>query len=205
MTSISDDSDRLIEKARAGDPAAEAALLAGHRDRLRRLVSSRIDRRVAARIDPSDVIQEAMAEAASRLSDYLRNPPLPLVAWLSQFTLERLSKLHRYHLRTRKRSVARERRPLRADQSEPGPWSGLDPIAGDTSPSGRLIKDEARDHVRRALARLPEGDRKLLEMRHLEARSMAEIGEVFGISEGAAKVRHLRAIRRLKPYLEDSE
>ena len=60
MASTVDDADGLIERARGGDPLAEAAILGAHRDRLRRLVASRLDRRVAARIDPSDVIQEAL-------------------------------------------------------------------------------------------------------------------------------------------------
>ena len=54
------------------------------------------------------------------------------------------------------------------------------------------------------MARLAEGDRKVLTMRHFEAFSMARIAEAHGISEGAAKVRHLRALRRLQALLEDS-
>jgi RNA polymerase sigma-70 factor (ECF subfamily) len=97
MATTGDDTDGLIERAREGDPLAEAAILVGHRDRLCSLVASRLDRRVAARIDPSDVVQEAMADASLRLSAYLQNPPLPLLPWLYQFVLERLAKVHRHH------------------------------------------------------------------------------------------------------------
>ena len=148
MASSIDDTGRLIERAREGDPLAEAAILAGHRDRLRRLVASRLDRRLAARIDPSDVIQEALADASRRLSDYLQNPPLPLLPWLRQFALERLAKLHRHHLRG-KRSVDRER-PSSGSSSQT--WrcaAGQHLVAGGTSPSGRAIRDEDCQRVRR--------------------------------------------------------
>jgi RNA polymerase sigma-70 factor, ECF subfamily len=203
MASSSDDSEGLIERARGGDPLAEVAILAGHRDRLRRLVASRLDPRVAARIDPSDVIQEALADASLRLSAYLQSPPLPLLPWLCQFVLERLAKLHRHHLRTSKRSVDRER-PLSGFSSRRPRWAvGQHPVAGGTSPSGRVIRDEDCQRVRAAMARLPEGDRKLLAMRHIEALSMAQIAAALGINEGAAKVRHIRALRRVQTFLEE--
>lgn len=203
MASSIDDTDGLIERARGGDSLAEAAILAGHRDRLRRLVASRLDRRLAARIDPSDVIQEALADASVRLSDYLQNPPLPLLPWLCQFALERLSKLHRHHLRTSKRSVDRERPPSEFSSQRPPCAASQHLIAGGTSPSGRAIRDEDCQRVRAAMARLSEGDRKLLAMRHIEALSMAQIATALGINEGAAKVRHVRALRRVQSFLEE--
>ena len=203
MASTTEDTDGLIARARGGDPLAEAAILAGHRDPLRRLVASRLDRRMAARIDPSDVIQEALADASLRLSAYLQNPPLPLLPWLCQFALERLAKLHRHHLRTGKRSVDRER-PLALSSSHRPRWAaGQHPVASGTSPSGRAIRDEDFQRVRAAMARLPEADRKLLAMRHIEALSMAQIATALGINEGAAKVRHIRALRRVQTFLEE--
>jgi RNA polymerase sigma-70 factor, ECF subfamily len=203
MASTIDDSDGLIERARGGDSLAEAAILDGHRDRLRRLVASRLDRRLAARIDPSDVIQEALADASQRLSDYLQKPPLPLLPWLGQFALERLAKLHRHHLRTSKRSVDRERPPSGLFSQGPRWTAEQHPVASGTSPSGRAIRDEDCQRVRAAMARLSEGDRKLLAMRHIEALSMAQIAKALGISEGAAKVRHVRALRRVQTFLEE--
>jgi RNA polymerase sigma-70 factor (ECF subfamily) len=203
MAPSADDTDGLIERARDGDPDAEAAILTGQRDRLRRLIATRLDRRVAARIDPSDVIQEALADASLRLSAYLQNPPLPLLPWLCQFALERLAKAHRHHIRTSKRSVDRERPTPGTSSGEPGRAASHRLVAGGTSPSGRVIRDEARERVRVAMGRLTEGDRKVLAMRNIEALSVAQIAQVLGITEGAAKVRHIRALRRLQSLLED--
>src|SRR5258708_28926459 len=102
------DPEQLIELAAGGDEVTRQELLARHRARLRRMIAVRMDRRLAARVDPSDIVQEALAEAAQGLSDYLRRRPLPFYPWLRQFAWERLLKLHRYHIRARKRSVDRE-------------------------------------------------------------------------------------------------
>ena len=98
-TSQSDtDELELLRAAADGDEAAGQQLLARHRGRLRQMVAVRLDRRLAARVDPSDVVQEALAEAARELADYLRERPLPFYPWLRQFAWERLLQLHRRHI-----------------------------------------------------------------------------------------------------------
>ena len=71
----------LLDDAARGDASAVRCLLEQHRERLRRMIAVRLDRRLAPRLDPSDVVQEALADAARRLPDYLRDRPdavLPL-------------------------------------------------------------------------------------------------------------------------------
>jgi RNA polymerase sigma-70 factor (ECF subfamily) len=203
MASKTDDTDALLRRARAGDAVAGAAILAGQRDRLRRLIAARLDRRVSARVDPSDVVQEALTDASLRLSAYLQSPPLPLFPWLYQLARERLAKIHRRHIRTASRSVERERTSTDPSRREHGRAPSPQPLARGTSPSGRLLRDEERERVRIAMGRLSEGDRTILARRHIEALSMAETALSLGISEGAAKVRHLRALRRLQAALEE--
>ena len=102
------DTEELVERAGLGDEGARQELFVRHRDRLRRMVAVRMDRRLAPRVDPSDVVQEALAEAHEAMSDYLRDRPLPFYPWLRQFAWERLLKLHRHHVDARRRSVDRE-------------------------------------------------------------------------------------------------
>src|SRR5438874_1836730 len=99
---------RLIERARAGDPDAQEEIFARHRDRLRRMVDLRLDPRLQARLDASDVVQEAYLDVAQRLDDYLRDPKLPLFLWLRLVVGDRLMKLHRQHLGTQMRDAGRE-------------------------------------------------------------------------------------------------
>ncbi len=108
MGSDSGDSVDLMKRARAGDRNAWASLLGRHRDRLRRMVEIRLDRRLQARIDASDVIQDAFVEVAERLDDYLANPKLPVFLWLRLVVGERLVRLHRHHLGTQMRDADRE-------------------------------------------------------------------------------------------------
>src|SRR6516164_5374655 len=108
MRSAEPDTDALLAQASQGDADAGQRLLARHRDRLKRMVAVRLDRRLLARLDPSDVVQEALAEAARRLPDYLRERPLPFYPWLRQLAADRLVTLHRRHVRAQRRSVRRE-------------------------------------------------------------------------------------------------
>src|SRR5262245_5251672 len=98
----------LIERARSGDSTALGELLGQHRERLLRLVALRMDDRLRARVDPSDVIQEAYLEAASRLPEYLRQVEMPFYVWLRFLAAQKLTELHRHHLRVQARDAHRE-------------------------------------------------------------------------------------------------
>ena len=72
----------LLERLRTGGHGGLAALFGRHRDRLRRMVELRMDPRLQARLDPSDVLQEAYLEVARDLDAYLRDPRLTPFLWL---------------------------------------------------------------------------------------------------------------------------
>src|SRR5262249_48133513 len=98
----------LLARARAGDFQALNEIFARHRDRLGGMVDIRLDGRLLAGVDPSDVIQDAYLDVARRLDEYLRAPKLPLVLWLRLVVGERLMKIHRQHLGVQARDAARE-------------------------------------------------------------------------------------------------
>src|SRR3954468_2247098 len=126
------DTDQLLARAGHGDAAARGPLLERHRGRLRGMVALRMDPRLAARVDPSDLVQETMAEAHRRLDDYLRDRPLPFYPWLRQIAADRLADLHRRHVVSRKRTVTREELdgPRLTDCSE---WELARRLAGSVS------------------------------------------------------------------------
>jgi RNA polymerase sigma-70 factor (ECF subfamily) len=194
------DTEVLIAQARSGDEAARQALLARHRARLRRMVACRLDRRVATRVDPSDVVQEALAEAAHRLSDYLRTRPLPFYPWLRRLTWEHLLRLQKRHL-AHKRSVLREEPQGFAPSDESVQELTGRLAAPSGTPSNRLIREELYSRVRQALMELADADREVLLMRYVEQLSVADIAAVLGISEAAVKMRHRRALDRMSRLL----
>ncbi len=196
------DHDELLDRAVRGEDAARQRLLAMHRDRLRRMVAVRMDRRLAARVDPSDVVQEALTEAGYRLEEYLRDPPMAFYPWLRHFAWERLVDLHRRHVRAGKRSIAREEPRGTGSADEAGALVER-LVASGTSPSGRLIRAELGERVQASLARLPPRDREVLVLRHLEGLSTAEVAAVLGLTAGAVMTRHTRALVRLRALLED--
>jgi RNA polymerase sigma-70 factor (ECF subfamily) len=204
MTTHPPDTEELLRQAGDGDMAARQQLLARHRDRLRRMVAVRLDSRLAARVDPSDVVQEALIEADRKLADYLKERPVPFYPWLRRLAWEHLIKLHERHVRAAKRSVLREEPGILA-LPEDSAVLLAQRLAGDgTSPSHGLVRKELQDRVRTALARLAAADREVLVLRYLEQLATAEIAAVLGIGEGAVKMRHRRALDRLSRLLSGS-
>ncbi|MEX2186267.1 MAG: sigma-70 family RNA polymerase sigma factor [Pirellulales bacterium] len=192
----------MLDRVSAGDDAAGQALLLGCRPRLRAMIALRMDPRLSPRLDPSDVIQDVFAEASDRLADFAQRRPLPFYPWLRQIAWERLVKLHRRHVHAQKRSVAREMTAVLTDASADLLAERF--VDSATSPSRHMLREELLDRVRRELALLGERDREVLVLRYLEELSMAEIAAVLTIGEGAAKLRHLRALERLRRRLDDA-
>lgn len=188
------DTNDLLEQAGEGDPAAIKQLFSRHRQRLERMVTIRMDPRLANRLDPSDVVQDAMLVAVRRFDDYLEKRPLPFYPWLRRLAWERLVQLHRKHVLRQKRAVEREIFPL-PDQSAIHLANRL--IASDTSPSGRVVRRERRDRVQEALSDLSDQDCEVLLLLYLEQLSTADMAAVLGITPAAVRQRHARALQRL--------
>jgi RNA polymerase sigma-70 factor (ECF subfamily) len=169
------------------------------------MVAVRLDRRLAARLDPSDVVQEVLADANRELSDFVRQRPVPFYPWLRQLAWDRLVALHRQHVRAAKRSVDREERlELHLpDESAVALAERLFDRA--SSPSERLVRQELRGRVRAAIAALAEVDREVLVLRHLEQLTTQQTAAVLGITVNAAKARHVRALERLQRWLAHAD
>ncbi len=186
----------LLERLRS-DPNAWDRFLSEHRARLRRMIALRLDRRLQGRLDASDVIQDAYAEATARLSEYLDNPTLPPYLWLRFIAGQRLLIAARRHLGAEARNAARE---------EAWPQSTADGLAAHlvdhaTGPIEKAEKEEALVYLRTALAAMDQHDRDVLTLRHFEQLSNAEAASVLGIEPAAASKRYIRALGRLQEIL----
>src|SRR4051794_27339865 len=161
------DTDDLLRRTAAGDPDAPGRLLARHRARLRKLVGWRLDRRLAPRVDPSDVVQDVLAEASRRLPAYLRDRPLPFYPWLRQLAADRLAEMHRRHVGAERRSVLREEPGVLALPDESAAELAGRLVTSSAGPSQRLLREELRRRVQEALRRLPGRGRGGLVLREL--------------------------------------
>lgn len=196
------ETEALLRAAVAGEDRARQGLLERHRRRLRQMVQMRLDRRVTARVDPSDIVQEALVDAARKLDAYLRDRPLPFYPWLHRLAAERLAQAHRRNLGAQARTVAREQpggRLPSGDSAHPLVERLVDSGAG---PIRRLLREELRQGLGESLGRLGAKDREVLVMYYLEGLAFAEVAAILGITENAAKVRHFRALERLRKLME---
>jgi RNA polymerase sigma-70 factor (ECF subfamily) len=188
---------RLLDKARAGDPGAFDELFALHRPFLRQVVELRMDLRLRARVDPSDVVQETQLDAFRRLRDFLERDPMPFRLWLRKTAQERLLKLQRRHLEAGRRAVGQEvRLPDRSSL-----LLARQLLASGPTPSEHAGRGETAERVRQAVARLAEDDREVLLLRHFEGLSNQEVAFLLDLDPATASKRHGRALLRLRQVL----
>lgn len=201
----SDETLQLLNNAGGGDAAAVNQLLERHRNSLRRAVHLRLDRALARRIDASDIVQDVLVEANTRLADYLRDPRLPFHLWLRQLAKDRIIDMHRRHRSAQRRSVDREQ-----GMSVPGTGghssinlAGLLPDA-ELTPAAAALRRELEERFLLALEHLEEDDREIILMRHVEQLGNTEVAQALDLSPAAAGMRHLRALRKLRAVLGDT-
>ncbi|MDA7979668.1 MAG: sigma-70 family RNA polymerase sigma factor [Pirellulales bacterium] len=201
-----DKTEELLAKAQGGDDAAVGNLLDRHRTALRRMVDMRMDAALKRRVDASDIVQDVLVEANRRLQDYLSNPAMPFHLWLRHMAKDRIIDAHRRHRVAQRRSLDREQ-PLVA----PG---GMDHSTmelaeelwdGELTPQAAATRREAIIRFQQALEELDEADQEIVLMRNFEQLSNQEVAQALGLSEPAASMRYLRAIRKLRPKLGGDE
>jgi RNA polymerase sigma-70 factor (ECF subfamily) len=195
--------DEVRRALATGDQELLATIFERYRDRLRRMVRLRMDHRVQARIDPSDVIQEAYLEATKRLADYLKGPDMPFSLWLRFLTGQKLLQFHRLHLGTQ----ARDPRLEVSIDSQGLPPSIASRLAeglvdSTTSQCGKQARAELRAKMILVLESLDPIDREVIALRHFEQLTNGESARVLGIDPNAASQRYFRALKRLKEKMD---
>jgi RNA polymerase sigma-70 factor, ECF subfamily len=202
MASDSTVTTHLLERARGGDQEALNELFCRDRERLRRMVEMRLDRRLHARLDASDVLQDAYVDVTKRLDEYLRQPRLPWFLWLRLVVGERLLKLHRDHLGRQIRDASLEVSLYRGALPAASSAALAAQLLGKfTSPTEATVRAERMLRLQEALNSLDPIDREVLSLRHFEDLTLAETGAALGIQGSAASKRYIRALKRLKAIL----
>jgi RNA polymerase sigma-70 factor (ECF subfamily) len=192
----------LVFRASEGDSQAVTELLEMYRDRLKRMVALRLDRRLRKRVDPSDVVQEALIVASNRLSEYANRPTMGFYLWLRWITADKLMNAHREHLGTQKRNVSQEVSIYRRPMPEACSVSLAQQLLGQlTSPTQAIQRAETQLLVQDVLNSMDPVDREILVLRNFEQLSTTETAEALGINRSTASKRYIAALKRLKQAL----
>jgi RNA polymerase sigma-70 factor (ECF subfamily) len=194
-------SSDCLRRARAGDPHAASRILGIYLGQLIKVVGARLDARLAARFDPSDVVHDVMATAVNLLSKWLADEKA-VYACLYQLVRDRLAIIRRDHIAAQKRSVEREAANFAELSDESVLQLCQQLVARGETPSKAAIRRESQQRVRQALGQLRDIDREVLVMRILEGTPAKEVAEILGITEDAVNMRQLRALKRVRALLE---
>jgi RNA polymerase sigma-70 factor (ECF subfamily) len=196
--------EQLLEQARQGDDEAVSALIERHRNALRHLVRMRLDRKIQRRVDVSDVVQDVLIEANRRLQNYLENPVMPFHLWIRHIARDRIIDAHRRHRGSAKRSVDKEQPmviPGGFDKSSIILAAQL--VDREKTPAASTLEKELARRVEAAISQLDDIDAEVIVMRHYEQLTNQEIARTLDLTEPAASMRYLRAVRRLRDLMQE--
>lgn len=187
--------DELLTAARGGCRRSIGVLLDGHRNYLLAIANAELTELLASKLGGSDLVQEALLEATQSIHQFTGGSEAELAGWLRRILLCNVADSHRQYLGTAARDVRRER---------PGSeWGGLDQFRqGTPTPSSEIVRLEDRQRFDAALARLPDEDRAVIEMRNRDQLRFAEIGRRTGRTEAAARMFWKRAIDKLRQVMQ---
>ncbi|MCA9137617.1 MAG: sigma-70 family RNA polymerase sigma factor [Planctomycetales bacterium] len=195
--------DDLVERLKSGEEHAFVELFSIHRDRLKRMLEFRMDRRLRGREDASDILQEVYIDAHQRMSHYLKHPQLSFYVWLRQLTTQRLIDVHRRHLKAEKRDVKQEVGLNRNSLAATSASMAIQLAAYLATPSQIAMHAELVVQIEKAIDGMDEIDREVIALRHFEELRNSEVAEVLGLSDAAASNRYMRALARLREVLEE--
>lgn len=167
--------ERGLVEAAQNDPARFEALYELHFDRVYGFVAGRVQDRVTA----EDVTSEVFYRALANLKTYEWRG-VPFAAWLLRIAANAI--IDRAQRAAREHSVPN-------DLADPGVHLDM-----------RAIEHRAR--LFRLVSQLPEAQQRVVHERFVDQRSIREIAERLGKSEGAIKQLQLRALERLRVQLE---
>jgi RNA polymerase sigma-70 factor (ECF subfamily) len=175
------------------DMAALGQLFEEHRPKLLAMVQKRLDPALSARIDAEDILSQAFLEARRKWNRFKKQSAMTPYAWLYRIVLDRLIEAWRHETRARR------------DAKQDMPWPerssvqlGLGLVSPGTSPSEAAAREELRQRMRQTLELLGARDQEILWMRHYDQLSFKEAAMVLGLTESAATLRYVRALKRLK-------
>jgi RNA polymerase sigma-70 factor (ECF subfamily) len=173
------------------------------RDYLRLLARAQLDARLAAKLDPSDIVQQTLLCACASRDRFERRSDAETAAWLRRILAHQLANAVR--------DLGRGRRDARREQSlEAALGASSARLAGIlvgqiSSPSQRADRNEQLLRLARALARLPPAQREAITLHYLQGGNLAEIAVRLDRTPAAVMGLLHRGLKGLRNILHDGE
>ena len=187
----------LLQAARRGDEDALGRLLEAYRSYLRLLARLEVGRRLRAKLDASDLVQETFLQAHRAFPQFRGGTEGEILQWLRRILASRLSKAVRHYCGTQRRDVQLERElDRKLDRSSQALQNVL--AFPQTSPSHRAERHERAILLANAMERLPEDYRDVLLLHHLQGLPFPQVAEAMDRSVGSVKKLWARALAKLR-------
>jgi RNA polymerase sigma-70 factor (ECF subfamily) len=177
----------LLERIQKNDPRAFDLFVDRYGDRLYGFSS----RMCGEREDARDTVQETLFRAFRSLKDL--KEPRALRSWLYRVASNAC-------LMQRRKSKHEPDRTLSLEELLP---DGVG-AAGIDIPENRILRDELRQEVRKAIGALPPDYRIVLVLRDMEHLSTKEVAAALDLPESTVKIRLHRARLKVRKELESS-
>ena len=170
-----------------------------YRDYLRLLARLQLSPRLQAKLDASDVVQQAILEAHQSRAQFRGQSEAEWLAWLRAILAHTLSTAGR-RFSTEARDLRRER-SLEAELEQSSSRLECLLAADQTSPSERAVRCEELLRLAQALAHLPEDQRRVVELHHLKGLPVAQVAMLMERSRPAVVGLLFRGLNRLRELL----
>jgi RNA polymerase sigma-70 factor (ECF subfamily) len=188
----------LLKQAQEGDGVALGALLEHYRPYLLVLAHRYLDGRLQGRMDPADLVQVTFLEAHRDFRSFRGQDVSSVLAWLRNILRNNVASAHQRHLMAEKRSAKREVEIIGPTSStENLGLAGLIP-SETTSPSQRIMRDEAAARLAICVQRLPGAQAEAIRLRYMEGCTLKGIADRMGKSEMAVAGLLKRGLRALR-------
>lgn len=201
------EAQQLPAQVRVGDQPDLGRLLGLYSNYLKILAQSQLDRRIRHRISPSDVVQETMLEAHRDFASFRGTTDAELLSWLRRILVNNLMRVSEQHLQTGKRDVRREISLQHLRQSIECSNTKMEFDLADkvVSPSSAADRQERLRLLADALAELPDDQRSVIVLRHIEGLPFNTIAVHLERTSGACRMLWLRAIDQLRSQLQERD
>src|SRR5262245_12272542 len=193
---------RLIEGARAGQEAARTRLLESFRPYLELLARTGIGAALRSKADAADLVQDTLLRAHQHFAQFRGAGEKQLAAWLRRILARCLADLGRRYREADARQVDRERSLQDALDASSASLGAMIAVRGN-SPSQSAMRREMTVVLAEALAALPDDQREVLMMRSIQERDWPDVAGALQRSEGAARMLWARALKQLRPLIEE--